>query len=114
VSVLKEFGVVVNAIDDRLVVLATIEGLQRIEKGIITPREWIVQLDKVIREEGFIRGALIVFRVCGVSMQVAEKLMHQLPDALPCLFYKHQAQRLINELSEVHVLAHVEKRTVNY
>jgi Trk K+ transport system NAD-binding subunit len=105
---------VILEVGDRLVVLATIEGLQRIEKGIITPREWIVQLDKVIREEGFIRGALIIFRVCGVSMQVAEKLMHQLPDALPCLFYKHQAQRLINELSEVHVLAHVEKRTVNY
>lgn len=94
-------------IGDRLVVLATIEGLQRIERGAIAPGQSLVQVEKAVSSEAIFEGAAVISRVSGCDMQLARTLMNQLPATLQYPLYKHQAQRLVSELIKCQVLAHI-------
>ncbi len=91
---------------DRLVVLATSNGLQCIERGEMAPRRWQVQIEKAAGQDAIFEGGGIVARVSGCSLSLARNLMHHLPGTLPLPLYKHQAQRLVQELAKVQVLAH--------
>lgn len=93
-------------VGDRLVVLVTVESLQRIERGEILPRNWQVQVDKILTRDAVFDGARAIARISGCEINTATELMHHLPGVLPPL-YKHQAQRLVRELSKVQTLAHL-------
>ncbi|BDI14432.1 hypothetical protein ANSO36C_02340 [Nostoc cf. commune SO-36] len=94
-------------VGDRLVVLGTIEGLQRVERGSIPAGQWLVRVEKAVSAQAAFEGAAVISRVCGCDMQLARTLMKQLPETLQYPLYKHQAYRLVSELSKSQVLAHI-------
>ncbi len=97
------------AVGDRMVVLATSNGLRRIEQGIgsISPKGWRVQVEKALTDEAVFEGANAIARIAGCNLNVARDLMKNLPGILRSPLYKHQAQRLVRELSKAQVVAHL-------
>ncbi|AFY34390.1 TrkA family potassium uptake protein [Calothrix sp. PCC 7507] len=94
-------------VGDRLVVLATIEGLQRVEHGTFIARQWLIEVEKAFSSEAAFEGAAVISRVSGCDMHLARTLMSQLPGTLQYPLYKHQAHRLVSELSKSQVSAHI-------
>jgi Trk K+ transport system NAD-binding subunit len=92
-------------IGDRLVVLATTNGLRRIELGEMRPRLWQVRVEKVITSEAVFVGANEISRISGCDLKTSRSLMSNLPGILPVKLYDHQAQRLVRRLSRVQVIA---------
>ncbi|MEH1833790.1 MAG: NAD-binding protein [Nostoc sp.] len=92
---------------DRLIVLATSISLQRIEWGEMLPRLWQVQIQKALTTNAIIYGAEEIVLITGCSSTTARQWMNNLPMVLPISLYKHQAQRLVRELTKVQVLANV-------
>lgn len=97
------------AVGDRLVVLATSNGLRRIEHGMaeMMPKSWGVQVEKALTQEAVFEGANAIARISGCSLSTARDLMKSLPNTLPSPLYKHQAQRLVRELNKAQVKARV-------
>ena len=95
------------AAGDRLVVLATVDGLQRVEKG--TPREqaWTVEIVRAPMKDGAFEGAMTIARVTGCEVETARRAMEHLPAKIPVPLYKQQGRRLVRELSRVQVEAHL-------
>jgi Trk K+ transport system NAD-binding subunit len=96
-------------VGDRMVVLATSHGLRRIEEGIasIAPKRWHVNVDRALTSEAIFEGAIAIARISGCDLTTARTLMHNLPGTLRSPLYKHQAQRLVRELSKAQVKAHI-------
>lgn len=92
-------------VGDRLVVLATLSGLQRVERGTSKAPRWQVQVEKAVSEEAVFAGAGAIARISGCSIGTARELMSHLPALTPTLLHKHQAQRLVRELNKLQVLA---------
>ena len=95
------------AIDDRLVVLATIEGLRRIEAGSRHPKAWLVEIASALTAESSFEGANTIGRISGCSLNVARELMASLPGILNIPLYKPQAQRLVRALEKVLVRSQI-------
>jgi len=98
------------AVGDRLVVLATIEGLQRIEQGRpnLELKRWQVRLEKLLTPDAAFEGANLLVRIAGCSLAVARELVNNLPQTLPTPLYQHQAQCLVRELKKALVQARLE------
>ncbi|MCC5625685.1 TrkA family potassium uptake protein, partial [Nostoc sp. CHAB 5715] len=92
---------------DRLIVLATSSSLQRIEWGEMLPRLWQVQIEKALTTNAIMYGAQEIVLITGCSSTTARQWMNNLPGVLPIPLYKHQAQRLVRELTKIQVLANV-------
>ncbi|MCL6434124.1 MAG: NAD-binding protein [Leptolyngbyaceae cyanobacterium HOT.MB2.61] len=92
---------------DRLVVLATIEGLRRVEQGMALERHWLLRVEKAMSQEAAFEGAGAIARISGCDISLARTLMNQLPSILEVPLYKHQALRLVRELSKVQVSSHL-------
>ncbi|MCF4969833.1 NAD-binding protein [Nostoc sp. CMAA1605] len=99
-------------VGDRLIVLATIEGLQRIERGTMLPRQCLVRVEKAVSQEAVFEGAALISRISGCDMYLARTFMNQLPATLQYPLYKHQAHRLVNELTKCQVSAHILEKGV--
>ncbi|OCR02843.1 potassium transporter TrkA [Oscillatoriales cyanobacterium USR001] len=93
------------AVGDRLVVLATIEGLQRIEVGNKHPKLWLVKVESSMSTQANFEGANTISRISGCPLNVARELMNNLPGVLNFPLYKHQGQRLIRSLGKLQVIA---------
>lgn len=95
------------SIGDRLVILATIEGLQRIEQGQLKLdlKCWQVKVEKAITSDAIFDGANLIARISGCNLMVAREIMNNLPQTLPFTFYQHQAQFLVRELNRTLVKA---------
>jgi Trk K+ transport system NAD-binding subunit len=89
-------------IGDRIVVLATTEGLRRIEQGRIkiTSKCWQVRVKKVLNPDAYFNGANDIARITGYSLGKSRDLMNNLPQTIPTPLYKHQAQYLVRELKK--------------
>jgi Trk K+ transport system NAD-binding subunit len=95
-------------VGDRLIVLATIEGLKAVEQGMsLNPRNQWVEVQEVFVEEAKFEGANIIVRISGCPLQVARELMDNLPATLPNSLYQHQAYRLVQELQKARVKARI-------
>lgn len=92
-------------VGDRLIVLATSNSLQRIERGEMAPRRWQVQIEKALNRDAIEDGADEIALISGCSIGMAREVMNHLPGMLRRPLYKHQAQRLVRELDKVKVLA---------
>ncbi|BAY24996.1 TrkA domain-containing protein [Calothrix sp. NIES-2100] len=90
---------------DRLIVLATSRGLQRIEWGEMLPRLWQVQIETALTKNALADGAEEIAMITGCSFTTARQWMDHLPGILPTPLYKYQAQSLVRELRKVQVLA---------
>lgn len=92
---------------DRLIVLATSESLQRIERHELALKQWQVHVEKALTRDAVFEGANEISRIAGYHLSASRQLMASLPAALPLNLYKHQAQRLVRNLSKVQVIAHL-------
>jgi Trk K+ transport system NAD-binding subunit len=90
-------------VGDRIILLATVDGLQRIEQGniLLTSRCWGVKICSVPNQDAAFEGANAIARISGCDLGLARKLMKSFPKALPMPFYEHQAQYLMRELSKI-------------
>jgi len=79
---------------DTLVVLATIEGLQRIEKGELMLAEYELHIDMPLRNQVLFDGANILARMTGVALEECRNFMDNLPAVFPEALYLHQAKLL--------------------
>ncbi|MBR8828657.1 MAG: NAD-binding protein [Gomphosphaeria aponina SAG 52.96 = DSM 107014] len=95
------------AVGDRLVVLATINGLRRVEEGNLNliNKCWQVRIEAALTSDALFEGANIISRISGCDLNTARELMNHLPDILSTPLYQHQAQRLVRELSQCMVKA---------
>ena len=100
-------------VGDRLVILATLDGLQRIERGVLIACQWFVRVEKALSAEAVFDGGTAIARISGCDIGQARSRMSHLPGLLDCPLYKHQAQRLVSELSKAQVLAHLVRREEN-
>jgi Trk K+ transport system NAD-binding subunit len=92
---------------DRLIVLATSNGLQRIEWGEMLPRLFQVQIEQALTKNAIANGAEKISAIAGCSYTDAKKWINNLPTVLPTTFYKYQAQHLVRELKKVQIVASV-------
>ena len=92
---------------DRLVVLATIGGLRRIEQRQLAPRTWQIHVEKALTADALFDGAAEIARVSGHRLGDARDFMAKLPGILPQPLYQHQALRLTRLLSRAQVRAQV-------
>lgn len=95
------------SVGDRLVILATSDGLQRIEKGrtTIAPKKWRIRVEQALTESAIFEGANTIARISGCTLGEARELMRSLPGVLPTPLYKPQAERLIRALGKTLVKA---------
>jgi Trk K+ transport system NAD-binding subunit len=92
---------------NRLIVLATIGGLQNAEHGITGERTEQVRIVSALMKEAAFEGARAVSRVTGCNLGTASALFGELPALFPYPLFPHQAQRLVRELKIVGVNAEV-------
>jgi Trk K+ transport system NAD-binding subunit len=97
-------------VGDRLVVLASIAALQRVESGTIKPQQWELQVEKATTPAAQLEGAMAIARISGCEIGLAHDLMNQLPGVFSQPLYRHQVQRLVRELSKLQVRATACKR----
>ncbi len=97
------------AVGDRLIVLATINGLQRIENGEIKEPTWQIMIESAPSEYAIFQGANEIVGISGCSINQARELMNNLPGILPKPLYKHQAQRLVRTLKKTFVKARLQQ-----
>lgn len=95
----------------RLIVLATIDGLKRMEEGKIGiyPRNWQIVIENAITEEARFEGANQIANISNFPLDKARYLINNLPKTLPIPLYKLQAQRLIRVLQKHQVMAHLKR-----
>lgn len=94
-------------IGDRLIVLATIRGLRRIEQGNLAPKRWYVYVERPLSAAASFEGAAELVRVSGCELPVARAFMEQLPGIFPIPMHRHQALRLVRLLRRTQIMAQV-------
>lgn len=95
------------AVGDRLVVLATVEGLQRIEQGKLQLEQkcYFVHVEKAFDSDAAFEGRNLVVRISGCSLNLAVELFNNLPGTLTMPLYKHQAALIVMGLNKRRVKA---------
>ena len=90
----------------RLVVLATVEGLKRMEQGIIGiyPKHWQIVIERANTKEARFEGANQIAKISNFPLNKARYLIDNLPQTLPVPLYKLQAQHLIRVLQRHQVI----------
>lgn len=84
-------------------VLATIDSLQRIERGAIALPDCQVMVERALNADAAFAGGNLVAQIVGCDLSVARQVMDQLPTLIPCSLYRHQARHLIRQLSRARV-----------
>jgi Trk K+ transport system NAD-binding subunit len=90
---------------DRLVIMATIRGLRRIEQGQLAPKTWTVRVEKALTADALFEGAAEIARISGCKLGTAREFMAHLPATFPQPLYQHQAVRLVRLLTRAQVKA---------
>ncbi|NJO61004.1 MAG: potassium transporter TrkA [Richelia sp. RM2_1_2] len=95
----------------RLVVLATIDGLKRMEAGRIGiyPKNWQIVIESAVTQEAKFEGANQIVKYSNYPFNKARDLINNLPQTLPVPLYKLQAQSLIRVLQKSQVMASLKK-----
>lgn len=95
----------------RLVVLATIDGLRRMEAGKIgiSPKHWQIVIENAMTEEAKFEGANQIAKISNLPLDKARNLINNLPQILPVPLYKLQAQHLIRVLEKAQVMASLKR-----
>ncbi|MEO1558186.1 MAG: hypothetical protein AAFS12_00690 [Cyanobacteria bacterium J06632_19] len=87
--------------------LATIDGLKRMEAGRIGiyPKNWQVVIQSANTEEAKFEGANQIAKISNYPLDKARELINNLPQTLKVPLYKLQAQHLIRVLQKHQVMA---------
>ncbi|MDX2214806.1 MAG: NAD-binding protein [Oculatellaceae cyanobacterium bins.114] len=87
-------------VGDRFIVLASINGLRRIERGDITPpRRWLLQAEKPLNQSFLLSLGNDLAKISGCHLDQARSFMSNLPSSLELPLYDYQAYQLEQELS---------------
>lgn len=85
---------------DRLILLASINGLRRIEhRETAPPGSWKLQAQKPLNQGARQEGSSILHRISGCELEQARAFTEALPGAIELSLYDYQADRLTEELS---------------
>ncbi|NJN87950.1 MAG: potassium transporter TrkA, partial [Leptolyngbyaceae cyanobacterium SL_7_1] len=90
---------------DRVVVLATVSNLRQIDRGDQLPRRWQVLVEATVTKGTAFEAAQAIARITGCSMGTAIEVMNHVPTTIPLPLYRHQASRLVRELSKLQTQA---------
>lgn len=86
---------------DHLTVLATINGLRRIEHGEFSPpRRWTLTAQPPLTAEFLHTAGSELSRLSGCPLTTAREFMESLPKSIELEIYTHQAKRLRQSLSK--------------
>ncbi|MBR8837953.1 MAG: NAD-binding protein [Stigonema ocellatum SAG 48.90 = DSM 106950] len=95
-------------VGDRLVILATINGLRRIERGVLAPcRRWQLQALKPLDPKAIYYAGNELTNISGCHLSEAREFMKNLPGVLgvpgvmELPLYDHQAYRLVQKLRKL-------------
>jgi Trk K+ transport system NAD-binding subunit len=94
--------------NDRVVVLATIDSLQRIETGQRVPPSWFLRIEKTQSLDSTFDAANAIARISGCELRAAREIMTHLPARLDVALYRHQGLRLVRELKKMLVTSSLE------
>ncbi len=84
---------------DRLVVLASMNGLRRIEHGdLAPPQRWQLTAQKPLNQSFIHYSGNDLARISGCSLNTARSFMENLPGSIDLLMYDYQASKLQEEL----------------
>lgn len=87
---------------DRLVVLATIGGLRRIERGELLPlTTWQLTVLPPLNKGVLFEAAQVIHNVTGCGLQTAKSFLACLPGKMQFQLYHHQAYRLWQQLNSM-------------
>jgi hypothetical protein len=92
---------------NRLVVLATIGGLQNAEHGITPERTHQLRVLKLVSEDSAFEAARIISRITRCNLGMVSALLKTLPATVPQALFEHQARRLAGELRTIGAQAEV-------
>jgi Trk K+ transport system NAD-binding subunit len=85
---------------DRLIVLASLNGLRRIEHGeLFASRRWRLEARKPLNSAALLDAGATLHRISGYNLDAARAFINQLPGSLELSLYDHQAHRLRQELN---------------
>lgn len=96
-------------IGGRLVILATIEGLKRVEGGKQERKTWEILIKSFYSGDSVFEGANAIARISGCSLALANEVMNNLPQILPVKLYHHQALRLVKALKKNQIQAELKR-----
>lgn len=86
---------------DRLILLSTINGLRRIERGErVPPRLWQLTVQKPLNAAFLLESGNNLSRISGCELRTARAFMQNLPGAIELPLYDYQAFRLQQELGK--------------
>ncbi len=89
-------------VGDRLVILATIHGLRRIEQGALAPRRfWRLWLGQPRNPEAALEIGNLITKVTGLPLPQVRASVEQLPTTLTLKLYEPQAYRLSQQLQNL-------------
>ena len=88
---------------DKVVVLATVDALRRIEHGELTPPRWRVVVDSCPSTDSAFEAGNIIARIASCDLAVARKALAKLPGELAAPVYRQQGIRLVRELGKLRV-----------
>jgi Trk K+ transport system NAD-binding subunit len=94
--------------NDRVVVLATIDGLQRVETAQRVLPSWFLRIEKIQSFDSTFDAANAITRISGCELRVAREAMAHLPARLDVALYRHQGLRLVGELKKMLVTSSLE------
>ncbi len=88
------------AVGDRVIVLASLNGLRRIEHGEkLAPRSWRLIAQKPLNTASLLDSSSTLHRISGYHLDQSRNFMNNLPNTLEIELYEHQAYRLLQELN---------------
>ncbi|MFN9174789.1 MAG: NAD-binding protein [Synechocystis sp.] len=96
---------------DRLVVLATIEGLKKIETQDRRPKTWRITIESVRNEDSAFEGANILSRISGCPLKQSRQAMDEAPQTVVTPLYHPQALRLVRDLKKIQVQSRLTQLT---
>ena len=94
--------------DDVLVVLATVDGLRRVEAGEHAAPQWRLRIDSSPSDSAAFEAANAMARISGCSLAQARAAMQRLPSRLEKPLYQQQGSRLMRELRKLLVASQLE------
>lgn len=92
---------------DRLLVLASSDSLQRIERGDRLPPNYAVRVDHCNSPSAQFDATRAIVRITNMDGAIVNDTMQNLPAIIPKRLYRHQAIRLVRALSKTMTTARV-------
>ncbi|BAU41865.1 potassium channel protein [Leptolyngbya sp. O-77] len=87
---------------DRLIVLSTIDGLRRIERGQMrAPRPWRLSMGKPLNQGNLSEIGITLHRISGLNLKTANAFARNLPGTIYVQLYDYPAHHLLTELRKL-------------